>query len=189
QPQSLLVALLLRAEPPRPQREPGTVADGVLRDRPGGHDTGRSRGGYRAFPGAGPRPRIAGLGGPRLHVSAARPPARGGRTGYFFGAAAGALSSAIASARVYVISTRSPTLIRARFFGSRALTVSAFPSGPVMVTVCALVSIAVTVAVTVICSPTTPAGVSPGLDVAMPSCFVTPGVAWPGLRSPIATDS
>src|SRR5262249_52640068 len=90
------------------------------------------------------------------------------------------LSSAIARARVYVISTRSPTFTLSRFLGSRTLTVSVFPSGPLMVTVRAVLSIPSMVAVMVTCCPTAPAGVAPGWDVATPCWEVTPGVASPG---------
>src|SRR5262249_31867164 len=92
----------------------------------------------------------------------------------------GLLSSAIARARVYVISTRSPTFTLSRFLGSRTLTVSVFPSGPLMVTVRAVLSIPSMVAVMVTCCPTAPAGVAPGWDVATPCWEVTPGVASPG---------
>src|SRR6185369_7278718 len=66
------------------------------------------------------------------------------------------LSSEMASAWVYVMSTRSPTLTAARFFGFLALMVSVCPSGPLMVTVCAFLSMAVTVAVIEISRPLAP---------------------------------
>jgi hypothetical protein len=76
-----------------------------------------------------------------------------------------------------------------KFFGSRAFTVSVVPSGPLIVTVCAFLSMPTMVAVTLICRPTAPAGGSPGFEVARPCWTVAPGVAGPGFFTSKASAS